>query len=145
MGTIWVLVADKSRAELYSGGGRSGELTPCRSWEHAASRLREHDLTSDSPGRAFDRMGEGRHAMGQPTDPKEHEAELFAHELIAEMEKGRTGNQFSSLYLVASPKFLGLLRKQCGVALEKLIAGSVDKDLTTAGAKVVREHLPDVL
>jgi protein required for attachment to host cells len=145
MDTIWVLVADKSHAKLYSRKGRSGELLFQQSWDHAASRSHEQELTSDLPGRAFDSTGDARHAMGQPVDPKDHEAELFAHELIAEMEKGRNGHLFLSLYLMAPPEFLGLLRKQCGAPLQKLVAGEVDKGLTAADAKTVREHLPGVL
>lgn len=145
MDRIWVLVADKSHAKLYSGKSRAGELSFERSWDHAASRSHEQELTTDLPGRAFDSTGDARHAMGQPVDPKDHEAEVFAHELIAEMEKGRTGNQFSSVYLMAPPEFLGLLRKQCGSSLKKMVAGEVDKGLTAEDAKVVREHLPGAL
>jgi protein required for attachment to host cells len=145
MDRIWVLVADKSHAKLYSGKGRSGELSFEQSWDHAASRSHEQALTSDLPGRAFDRMGDARHAMGQPVGPKDHEAQVFAHELITEMEKGRTGNRFSSLYLVAPPEFLGLLRKQSGAALQKVIAGEVGKSLTAEDAGTVRSHLPGML
>jgi len=141
METIWVLVADKSQAKLYSGRGPMSELELKQSWAHAASRSHEQELTSDLPGRAFDSTGANRHAMSQPVDPKDHEAELFAHELISEMEKGRVEKHFSRLYLMAAPEFLGLLRKQCGSALQKTIAGEVDKNLTQESEERVRSFL----
>lgn len=141
MDTIWVLVADKSRAKLYSGKSRVNELTLERSWEHAASRSHEQELTSDLPGRAFDSTGANRHAMEQTVDPKDHEAIVFAQELAGEMEKGRVENLFSRLYLMASPQFLGMLRKQLSGELQKMLAGEVDKNLTQESEEQIRSFL----
>lgn len=141
MDTIWVLVADKSRAKLYSGKSRVSELALEKSWEHAASRTHEHDLTSDLPGRAFDSTGANRHAMEQPVDPKDHEAMVFAQELAEAMEKGRTENLFSRLYLMAAPQFLGLLRKELSGEVQKMVAGEVDKNLTQESEERVRGFL----
>lgn len=145
MDMTWVLVADKSHAKLYTMNGRAGALTFKQDWDHEASRKHEQELTSDLPGRAFDRMGDARHAMGQPVDPKDHEAELFAHQLIHEMDRGRTSNELAHLYLVAPPEFLGLLRKQCGSALQHLVLGEVGKNLVAADSVTVRDHLPGTL
>jgi len=145
MDMTWVLVADKSHAKLYTMSGRVGGLTLKQEWDHEASRKHEQELTSDLPGRAFDRTGDARHAMSQPVDPKDHEAELFAHELIAEMDQGRVSNAFKHLSLVAPPEFLGLLRKQCGSALEQLVSDTVDKNLVFEDAETVRDHLPSTL
>lgn len=141
MEIIWVLVADKSRAKLFSGKSRVSELALEQSWEHEASRTHEHELTSDLPGRAFDSVGSGRHAMEQPVDPRDHEVEVFAHMLMNEMERGRTENRFTRLYLMAAPEFLGLLRKQCSAALQKTVAGEVDKNLTQESEEAVRSFL----
>jgi len=145
MDMTWVLVADKSHAKLYTMSGRASGLTLEQEWDHEVSRKHEQELTSDLPGRAFDRMGDARHAMSQPVDPKDHEAELFAHELIAEMDKGRVNNAFKHLSLVAPPEFLGLLRKQCGSTLEQLVSDTVDKNLVFEDAETVRDHLPGTL
>ncbi|MCF7821514.1 MAG: host attachment protein [Mariprofundaceae bacterium] len=145
MERIWILVADKSHAKLYTMNGRAGALALEREWDHEASRKHEQELTSDLPGRAFDRVGDGRHAMGQPVDPKKHEAELFAHQLISEIDRGRTSNEFTHLCLVAPPEFLGLLRKQCSPALEQLISDEVDKNLVFEDSETVRDHLPGAL
>lgn len=145
MDMSWILVADKSHAKLYTMNGRVGALTHRQDWDHEASRKHEQELTSDLPGRAFDRMGDARHAMGQPVDPKDHEAEVFARELMTEMDRGRVANEFAHLYLVAPPEFLGLLRKQCNSTLQHLVLAEVGKNLVTADSVTVREHLPGML
>ncbi|NOR72657.1 MAG: host attachment protein [Mariprofundaceae bacterium] len=145
MDTTWVLVADKSHAKLYTMKGRVGALTLEQDWDHEASRKHEQELTSDLPGRAFDRMGDARHAMGQQVEPKDHEAELFAHQLIAEMDRGRVANAFNHLSLVAPPEFLGLLRKQCSSALGQLVSDTVDKNLVFEDSETVRDHLSGAL
>ncbi len=145
MNMSWVLVADKSHAKLYTMSSRASGLTLKQEWDHEASRKHEQELTSDLPGRAFDRMGDARHAMSQSVDPKDNEAELFARQLITEMDKGRVSNAFKSLSLVAPPEFLGLLRKQCGSSLEQLVSDTVDKNLVFEDAETVRDHLPGAL
>jgi len=141
MDAIWVLVADKSRAQLYTGKSRVSELTLEKSWEHEASRSHEQELTSDLPGRAFDSTGANRHAMEQTVDPKDHEAIVFAQQLASEIEKGRSENLFSALYLMAAPQFLGMLRKQLSAEVQKLVAGEVDKNLTQESEERVRSFL----
>jgi len=145
MEMIWVLVADKSKAKLYKMKGRVGELTLDHEWVHPASRQHEQELTSDLPGRAFDSVGDGRHAMSQEVDPKDHEAELFAQELITEMEKAATSGLFSRFYMIASPQFLGLLRKKMGASLRDLVVDEVAKNLTAMDASEVREYLSGAL
>ena len=145
MEMIWVLVADKSNAKLYKMKGRVGELTLAHKWEHPASRQHEQELTRDLPGRAFDSVGDGRHAMSQEVDPKDHEAEVFAHELITEMEKGATSGHFSRLYLIAAPEFLGLLRKKMGASLQELVEDEVAKNLTAMDAPEIRGYLSGAL
>ena len=145
MDMTWILVADKSHAKLYTMSGRASGLTLKQEWDHEASRKHEQELTSDLPGRTFDSMGDARHAMSQSVDPKDHEAELFAHELITEMDRGRVSNAFKHLSLVAPPEFLGLLRKECNSTLEQLVSDTVDKNLVFEDAETVRDHLPSTL
>ncbi len=145
MDRTWILVADKSHAKLYTMNGRAGDLTLKQEWDHEASRKHEQELTRDLPGRTFDRMGDARHAMGQPVDPKDHEAEVFAQQLINEVDRGRKSNKFAHLSLVAPPEFLGLLRKQCSPALGQLVLDEVDKNLVFEDSETVRDHLPGAL
>ena len=145
MTMIWVMVADSSRANLYSTNSPIGALQEVESFDHPASRQHVQDLTSDQPGRAFDSGGQGRHAMEPRTDPKQHEAITFAKELGKRLETAATQHRFDRLVLVAPPAFLGLLRKELGTATRKLIGAEIDKDLAGLDATALRDHLPDRL
>jgi protein required for attachment to host cells len=141
---IWVLVADNSRAHLFSAQSGNGALAEVESFVHAESRLHDRDLTSDLPGRAFDSLGGGRHAMEQRVDPKDEQAIRFAEELIAHLEDGRVHHRYDRLYVAAPPALLGMLRERYG-QIAPLVAGEVDKHLTQCTPDELRAHLPDRL
>ncbi len=139
--TIWVLVADNSRARLFSTDFSSGELEEQENFVHTDSRLHDRDLTSDLPGRAFDRFGGARHAMEQRLDPKDGQAAAFAQQLTAYLEDGRVKHRFDKLYVVAPPSLLGLLRDRYE-HLGPMVAGELGKHLTQCTPKELRGHLP---
>ena len=143
MGMIWVLVADKSRARLFKMRGRAAELSLDREWEHPASRLPDKAAEESAPDSSgnVDETSQGNHSTLDVT----HEAELFAQELISEMEKGAASGCFLHLYLIAAPEFLGLLRKKMGASLKDLVEDEVAKNLTTLNAADIRKYLSGAL
>lgn len=140
---IWVLVADAARARLFKAEKRNGPLAELRDWAHPESRLHEGDLVTDGDGT---NQGPGGH-HGVAADPvhKVAEAERFAIELAKELDAARTNGEFSRMYLVAPPKFLGFFRKHAAKELLEKISGEVDKDLTTHSADQIRQQLPQYL
>lgn len=143
--SIWVLVADASRARIFSAKNRTGVLNEEAGYVHPASRQKGADLVSDSQGRAFDSGGQGRHAMGKETDFSEHEAEVFARELCAEIDSACQKNSFEKLYVIATPRFLGHLRSHMGAQAKKRLAGEVTKDVVNHTNQDIRQQLPDYL
>jgi protein required for attachment to host cells len=141
---IWVLVADNSRAKLFSTQSGNGALVEEASFEHAESRLHDRDLTSDLPGRDVDGQGGGPHTMEQRVDPKDEQAIQFAEQLIAHLEDGRVHQRYDKLYVAAPPTLLGMLRERYG-QIAPLVAGEVDKHLTQCTLAELRAHLPDHL
>jgi len=145
MSAIWIAVADAARARLLESESPTGELREIAAFTHPEARLREQDLTSDLPGRAFDSGGEGRHAMENRHSPKENEADTFAQELAAHLERGRTEHRFGHLILIAAPAFLGRLRKHLSSETAACVTLELDKDLTQFDAATLRQHLPERL
>lgn len=145
MAVTGVLVADKSRAKLFISSSRAGPLKLQDSWQHPPARMHERALTTDLPGRAFDSGGMGRHVMGKAVTPKAHEAEVFAVRLAREMEHWRCSLALQRLHVLASPEFLGLLRRKFSRELERLIASEKACGLTSMSEEEVRQHLPDYL
>lgn len=145
MADAWVLVADAARARIFSVDSPLAKLQPVEQLVSPDARLHDRDINADRPGRAFDSFGEGRHAMGTNTNPKEQDAIRFAREVADHLEQGRVGNRFDRLVVVAEPHFLGLLRKAIKPALEQMVTLEINKDLSKATDQEIREHLPERL
>ena len=143
----WVLAADSSNARIFATDSRVGTLAEVLSLSHPQSRQHEQTLTSDLPGRSFDRAGQGRHVMGASVSPKEHEVLAFAEEIVEALEKARNDGKFNQLIVVAAPAFLGELRKRFPTALSRLVVLELDKNLNKEQftAEEIRGQLPERL
>lgn len=146
MKLTWILVADNTCARIFTAATPSSELTEIDTLVHTEGRLHDRDLTADLPGRtkASGGIGQG-HAFEQPTDPKKHEAEIFA-KLIAEyLDDAHNARQFEQLVVVAGASLMGLLRAQYSAAVEKKVCLEVSKNIATLDAAEIRQHLPQYL
>ncbi len=137
----WVVVAESSHARIFRCNRPGAALEEETALVHPESRLHAQDIHSDVPGRAFDSGGEGRHAMSPDTDPKRHEAEVFARELIAHIESARTSTKFEELIIAASPAFLGLLRERMSSALRQRVIHTLSKNLLHENKATITRQL----
>jgi len=144
MSSIWVVVADASRARIFSAEKPNSALEEVQTLTHPASRLHEGDLVAERQGRERN-PGVGGHEGGHEQEAKEEEANRFASEVNDALEAGRVANKFYKLYVIAAPSFLGLLRKLQSAPLKKLLAEEVSKNLTTQSPADIRKNLPDYL
>jgi protein required for attachment to host cells len=142
--TTWVLVADNSRARFFAAEKAASPLQEVRDLLYPEARLREGDLVTDKPGRDRNAV-KGAHGVGTESSHKQDGADRFALEVCSELETARNGGAFRKLYVVAAPQFLGLLRKHQSSPLRQMVAGEVDKNLTTQDSAAIRKHLPDFL
>src|SRR5262245_174830 len=128
----WILVCDASRARLLVEQGRRRDISLLESFEHADSRAHGRDLTTEAPGRKpvgpvpAARVGGQGGAYGRPgaepdTDPKDIEAQKFARELAARLDKGRSDHAYERLVIAAPPRFLGMLRGTLDDEVTKMI------------------------
>jgi len=141
--TTWVLVADNSRARIFSVEKATSPLQEIRDFTHPEARLHEGDLVTDKSGR--DRGPSSAHGIGADHVHKQDGAERFAATVCAELDAARASGTFKKLYVVAAPTFLGLLRKHQSSALKQTIGGEVDKNLAAQEPAIIRKHLPDYL
>lgn len=145
MDTTWIVVADNAGARLFAHEGPGTGLKPINELSHPAGRLHDRDIGSDRPGRSFDRMGSGRHAMDPRQTPREHENELFTRDIAKVLTEGRHQHRYQKLVLVAAPKVLGSLRAQLDDATSEAVMASLDKDLTDVSASELPRHLAPLL
>ncbi|MGR8997605.1 MAG: host attachment protein [Gammaproteobacteria bacterium] len=145
MKSTWILVADNTRARIFTAETPSSPLEEIEALAHTESRLHDREITSDLPGKIKNVGGIGGHAFEQPTDPKKHEADNFAHRITHYLEEAHNANKFEQLLIIAEPSFLGLLRNHLPEQIKKLVCFELDKNITTHSADDIRKHLPTYL
>jgi protein required for attachment to host cells len=140
--SICVIVANSSKAKIMLAEDARSPLVEKEDFVHPESRLREQDLVSGGSGSAGDSGGFGNHSMGHEQAAKHRQGEVFAREMGDEIEKLRRKADLRKIYLVAPPKFLGLLRVSISKQCRDLLGGEVNKDLVTRSSEDIRSHLP---
>ncbi len=141
MSSIWVVVAESSRAKLYSAENRKAPLVEIGDFVHPESRLHDGDLVADQSGSDGGSVGQGRHVLDNKTNPRDTEKTEFAKTLAHRLEAARNEKTFNRLVLIAPPSFLGLLRDNLSDEVMELVTAQIDKNLVQQPASVVREHL----
>jgi protein required for attachment to host cells len=144
MKSTWILVADNVHARIFTADTPSSELVELEGLTHTEGRLHDREMTTDLPGRIKSADGSG-HALEQPTDPKKHEADNFAHRIAKHLEAAHNANKFEQLLIVAEPSFLGLLRSHLPDHIKQHVCFELDKNITTQSAEDIRKHLPQYL
>lgn len=142
MKSTWILVAESSRARIFSIDSATGPLVEIETLAHPEGREHEQDMTSDLPGHDSNKTGAGRHAFGDETEPKEQEVINFAKRIAKHLDAARTNGRMLQLVIVAAPAFLGKLRSELNQETSKLIIHEVDKNLSQHGPEDIRHHLP---
>lgn len=145
MKPTWILVADSSRARIFTATTRTGPLQELEDVAHPEGREHEQNMTSDLPGRDSSRVGGERHSFQDETEPKEQETIDFAKHIAHHLDEARKAGKYEQLIIVAAPKFLGTLRAQLPEPTSKLIALEIDKNLTQHDPADIRKHLPELL
>ncbi|MFU8789040.1 MAG: host attachment protein [Methylobacter sp.] len=144
MKLTWILIADSTRARIFTADSSAASLEEIEGFSHTESRLHDREITSDLPGRNQG-VGKAGHAFEQATDPKKHEADSFAHSLARHLDEACNENRFEQLLIVAGPAFLGLLRSHLSENVKKRVRFELDKELTLLSADDIRQHLPQYL
>ena len=144
MTKLWVVVADQSKARIFTVADSRGALLEVGKLEHPEARDREQTLTSDKPGRTFDSKGQGRHAMGSTVEPGQQETIRFAKQVADHVQAAHNEGRCDRLLLVAGPPLLGLLRENLKTSSGMEIS-EIDKNLGQYDALEIRKHLPERL
>jgi len=134
-------VAHRGGARIFENNGPGKGLQRVDVVDHPEGRLKNVEINSDKPGRAFDSFGGGRHSMGKEHEPTEEVARQFALSLAEKVHLGRTQNRFDRLVLVAEPRFLGVLRAALDSPTASLVSATLGKDLGGIEDRDLPAHL----
>lgn len=143
--TIWVIVADNSRARFFTANKPAGPLTETQDLANPEARLHEGDLVSDKTGRDRNPSSSTTHGVGADASHKQEGADRFALAICEELDAARAAGTFHKLYILAAPAFLGLLRRHQSAALKQCIAAELDKNLAAQDPAAIRKYLPEYL
>ena len=119
--------------------GRGHRLVEIQDFVNPKGRMEDRELITDAHPRFSGHGGVGKSGARptsgpgsdrQETSAGEHETELFAKQIDRYLDQARVKGLFGKLYLVAPPKFLGLLRQNLGKETAKHVAEQIDKDLS---------------
>jgi protein required for attachment to host cells len=151
MDANWIVAANAGRARFFSLAQPNGRIEEINDMVNTAARLRDNEIETDTLGQRA--AADSRHNVGlgpttssdyQPHQtPQQHEAELFARDVAKFLLKAHHEGRFSHLSVVASPEFLGVLRRQLDPQLASKIDAEINKDFTHASGEELRERIRD--
>jgi protein required for attachment to host cells len=129
MNTTWILVANQSEAQIYSGTPPNGNLLLINRLTHEEGSAHTRDLISDAPGRVHDRSGTARHSMEPNTGVKEEGRRRFVKEMTERLESAHLRGEFDHLVILAAPAVLGVIRKTFTSGLTRAVVKEIPKDV----------------
>ena len=144
MRKTWVVVADNSRARIFTAETPSSALVEVDSIVHPEARMHDRDITSDLPGRGSG-SGGARHSYEGETDAKDYENVGFARRIAGFLDDARKSAKFKQLIIVAAPSLLGNLRSGLNDQTRKLVSLELDKNLSQLTPVEIRKHMPEYL
>ncbi len=126
---IWIVLADGMNAKFFESLGRGRGLKEIAPGGLSGRNLPGREIMADRPGRAFDSHGEGRHAMGYRTPPRQVEKQRFVSEVVSWLDDPKRRNRYDQLAIVAPPRVLGEFRSAMPRAVRAKVVFELGKDL----------------
>lgn len=140
----WIVVANAEQAKVYRVV-RVGQLQEVTTFEHPEGQMKGSDLTSDKPGRAYDRVGVARHAYEQKTSTKDKKDAVFAKHIAEYLTLSLYSKKYKNLYLICEPHFLGVLKKELPNSVQNSVDQCFSKDIVKESADAIWRHCPLVV
>ncbi len=141
----WIVVADGARARFFVSEGPGSGLEPALPQALVADNRPSADIASDRPGRTFDSVGAGRHAVQPSSDPHRHSQITFAGEITEVLDQQLKSKTFDQLVVIAAPRMLGDLRAAFGENIRKLVCAEIDKDLTKLPVHELADRVGEII
>jgi protein required for attachment to host cells len=148
MTATFIVSANAGRARIFLQPNPTSSLQEINDMVNPTARQREGEIETDDLGQRS--ASKSRHGTGQPTQPSgyqphqtpsQHEAELFARDVAKFLVEAHDEGRFGKLCLVASPEFLGVLRREIEPRLSSAVSLSIDKDYTHDTPAVLLDRL----
>jgi protein required for attachment to host cells len=146
MNTVWILVCDAARARLFEIRNDDPTWHVCGTFDHMQSRRRTSELAGDHLGQRSSEGPSVHHsALAPASSPKEIQKGHFGHSLATMLDQAMRSQRFDRWVLVAPPHFLGMLKNELTLELQKHLVATIDKDLIHLDIHQLSERLRDAV
>lgn len=135
-----IVACSGTEARLWKSTSRFGAWTQIADMQNPENVNRESEFASDRPGRAFDSVGGGRHAMSTSHSGLEHELTRFAEQVAEHINRALAAGDFVHLVLIAEPRFLGHLRDKLSAAAAAAVILEASKNLMRLNGDEIRNY-----
>ncbi|MBV8654188.1 MAG: host attachment protein [Alphaproteobacteria bacterium] len=142
--TIWVVIADGSRARIVVPTERKATYATIRSFDSPDSRLPARELGRAALGRTQESATPSRHGIEPRSDPHDRLQKEFAGEVAEALNGASESGMFDRLVLVAPQSVAAPLRHALDEAVRHKIAEVIAKDLTKTPDHELAAHLEAV-
>lgn len=137
----WILIANAGQARICMNEGLRDGVHEVDGMSFENEHLPAREIMADKPGRAFDSVGGGRHAMEYASDPTEHAEQKFARYLSEVLDKALAQQRFDQLSIAAGPSMLASLRSTLTSAIRDRVHAEIDKDYTKTPIRDLADKL----
>lgn len=159
MDNLWIVVAHQAGVRIFRRNRPSDGIELVEKFDHPAGRLRDHDIGTDRPGRAFTpspgvnvsgALGGAGHTnrkggMEPRVMPHEMDVIRFTQDIAQHLETSRAQNKFNRLVLVAEPHELGLLKESLDKKTGECVVATLNKNLAKVRDSEIEDQIYDVL
>lgn len=146
MQTTWILAADSSRARIFEVHDALDHLHEIEDFANPAGRADDADLRTDAKGRFY---GKGEREQAHTAEPAvnqvEHQTELFSKQVSEFLDKACSDHRYDKLYVIAFPKFLGLMRQNMSKQVQRLVEEEVPKDMSKFDIREIEDYVRNQL
>lgn len=142
----WFVVAESSCAKVFLSQDSGRQITLINQLLHPEGRFHNREIDTDRAGSCFSSASRGtRHGLTPSEDPHTHQVSLFAHELAALLNEGRTRNEFDEIVIAAEPRFLGVLKSCLPKEFHHLAVSFITKNLSKLSERDLPVYLRETL
>lgn len=135
-----IVACSAAEARLWQSSSRFGDWEFLIAMSHPSATKSEAQFASDRPGRAFDTVGAGRHALSQSESGQQHEMLVFARQVANYLNRAIANDEFAHIVLIGAPKFLGCLRAGLSDAARRAVVLETSKNLTDFDADAIKKY-----
>jgi protein required for attachment to host cells len=135
-----VVACSAANARFWLSNSRFGEWKLLTEMHDELAANRESEFASDRPGRSFDIVGRGRHAMSRSATAQELESLRFARSVAKYLNSAVAKSEVKKLILLAAPGFLGQLRTELSDTALRAVALAEPTNLDDLEETQIREY-----